>query len=195
MVGRCSSNLDGTPCEEKTERPNGSVTDDDSIPNRGLSATSFGARNEKIGREKEISPEVPIKTEGTICPKQLFDSKDWPGIHLNEIELNPEGVFSDSKTGHKPPFSYAVLIKKALSESTEGHLSLSEIYKWIKDSFPYYRTADPAWQNSIRHNLSLNRMFVKVKRPLTDPGKGGFWKLNPEFQAPKSRGKKEKENL
>ncbi|KAI5188545.1 forkhead box protein J1 [Nematocida sp. AWRm77] len=180
---------------EGEEEPVLNMVDDACIPNRGLDAASFEVKTCKKEEPKTSLREgVELSSEQTICPRQLFDTKDWPGIHLSEIELNCEGLLTSSKISQKPPYSYAVLIKKALSESPSGQLSLSEIYKWIKENFLYYKTADPAWQNSIRHNLSLNKMFVKVKRPSSDPGKGGFWRLNPEFQGPKTRTKKEKEN-
>ncbi|GAB0197709.1 forkhead box protein J1 [Grus japonensis] len=81
----------------------------------------------------------------------------------------------------KPPYSYAALICMAMEASDKPKITLSAIYKWITDNFCYFRHADPTWQNSIRHNLSLNKCFIKVPREKGEPGKGGFWKLDPQY--------------
>ncbi|CAD6932046.1 unnamed protein product [Tilletia laevis] len=75
--------------------------------------------------------------------------------------------------------SYAGLIGLAILSSSDGKLGLAEIYQWITATFPHYEMRDRGWQNSIRHNLSLNKSFIKVERSLLEKGKGALWSIAP----------------
>lgn len=94
----------------------------------------------------------------------------------------------------KPPYSYANLITFAINSSHKKKMTLSEIYQWICDHFPYYKDAGNGWKNSIRHNLSLNKCFLKVPRSKEDPGKGSYWAIdsNPPDDPLPARHKKRK---
>ena len=69
----------------------------------------------------------------------------------------------------KPPYSYAALICLSMKD-TKKKMTLSQIYKWIRDNFAYYRKADKSWQvrNGKEEYRSLKRKHLRFKS-LHDP--------------------------
>ncbi|KAF2484468.1 hypothetical protein BDY17DRAFT_323316 [Neohortaea acidophila] len=108
-------------------------------------------------------------------PFELPDPRDMPAVHDD---------------GTKPSQSYAELIGMAILRAPNRRLTLAQIYKWISDHFSFYKASESGWQNSIRHNLSLNKNFIKQERPKDDPGKGNYWAIKPGEERPFLLGKK-----
>ncbi|KAH9945403.1 uncharacterized protein BXZ73DRAFT_38266, partial [Epithele typhae] len=96
-----------------------------------------------------------------------------------ELSLN---ALPESEPGARPGQSLTALAQFAILGSEDRRLTLSEIYERLEERFEWFgRDKNKSWKRSLRHALSLHKVFEHVPRPLTDPGKGGYWTLNFNF--------------
>ncbi len=79
-------------------------------------------------------------------------------------------IYSPSPASAKPPYSFSSLIFMAIEDSPDKRLPVKDIYEWIVNNFPYYRTASGGWRNSVRHNLSLSKSFRRIQRDKNQVG-------------------------
>ncbi|KAG7131393.1 Forkhead protein sep1 like [Verticillium longisporum] len=115
---------------------------------------------------------------GLMDAAPIKEARPVKKAKLDEFGLPPYDSFPPiTDDGNKPGHSYAQLIGMAILRSPLRRLTLAQIYKWISDTFRFYKAEDAGWQNSIRHNLSLHKAFIKVERPKDDPGKGNYWTI------------------
>lgn len=114
-----------------------SLTSIDWLPQLTLRASieKLGSASQAVppGGSRKCSPGSPTDPNATL-------SKDEAAVHQDG----------------KPRYSYATLITYAINSSPAKKMTLSEIYRWICDNFPYYKNAGIGWKvGFFSYNLGL----------------------------------------
>ncbi|XP_047518056.1 forkhead box protein K1 [Pieris napi] len=160
--------------------PTGTISATNSCPTSPRGAGSSGRRHADLGLVAQYAV-LAEHQRPTSNGNSASSTSEYSGRESRDVRERERGE-RGGEDAAKPPYSYAQLIVQAVASATDKQLTLSGIYSYITKHYPYYRTADKGWQNSIRHNLSLNRYFIKVPRSQEEPGKGSFWRIDPQSE-------------
>ena len=112
-----------------------------------------------------VSTSLPLRLD--IPTKAVLDTiyKHW---QTETMSSGPQ---------ERPDESYLSMIARCMLSSPDGCVVMADIYDFILERHPYFRTAKPTWKNSVRHCLSVNDCFVKGRR--ARKGRGNQWSIHP----------------
>jgi len=165
-----------------------------------LGTSAYGTPSFNLPNQMEHTP-IAHREEGVMMPDLGAQSSSQPmqqhvsPQHDGEIagsfqygggEVEDEAIHdpagqaeqSDRDDGdnageHQP---YAQLIWRAFKSRPDRTMTLQEIYQWFRDNTDKAKGEGKGWQNSIRHNLSMNQVNITF---LSVPGESGIPHMAP----------------
>ena len=188
--GSSSVTESGSSSLSSVDQANGHPTDpsdeENESPTRGPSATRAMSKmqlNERgpatSGPIKTMPPPAPaIVSRPSRPPPKPVVTGGRTSAKFAKVAEDPgvEGVPPGQRSADRPGPSFACIICQAILKCSAGGLSLEHIYRYVETAYPYFKTGDGAWRNSVRHNLSIHKMFETIPRTEKfPPGKGGIW--------------------
>ncbi|KAK7742249.1 hypothetical protein SLS53_004392 [Cytospora paraplurivora] len=162
----------------------------DGLPVMSLSpcSSTLAGAPTGMGREDTVplsDPVIELDDSMDYNP-DLYDAEDVTG---SRSSLEPSGGKADEP--------YAKLIYKAFRSRENRAMSLQEIYQWFRENTDKAKGEGKGWQNSIRHNLSMNGAFIRretkqaglnsdgsvsLDASCTDGRISTEWFLNPNYE-------------
>jgi hypothetical protein len=92
-----------------------------------------------------ISSTSTLSSHSSMLLSSLPSSSSKHSKMLSPNILDP-GFQMELGIPTKPNYSYATLIAYAIRQSPQKKMTLAEIYAWILENFPFYRTAGSGWK-------------------------------------------------
>ncbi|OGE58197.1 hypothetical protein PENARI_c001G00405 [Penicillium arizonense] len=147
---------------------------------KGDELSEFPAHLQPVHAVHNIPPS-PLSTISSYeSPESLVLAS--PTMTIQTVDQLSPGSSEDDREDRPGPTPYSHLIFRALKDAKDNKLPLQGIYNWFERNTDKAKSSgSKGWQNSIRHNLSMNAGFEAVKEEL-GPGKKAvnFWRLTPE---------------
>lgn len=102
--------------------------------------------------EPSISPSPKVELKAEFTNEYGFGDEDAT------CGVSHGGTAVDGDEVPRPDEPYAQLIYKAFMSRDRHAMTLQEIYQWFRENTDKAKTENKGWQNSIRHNLSMNKV-------------------------------------
>lgn len=98
-----------------------------------------------------ITSNAPTTIATMTTPSQQQQQQQKPSTSTTSLDDTTTTTSSTTTTtgtnsDGKPPYSYATLIRYAIQSSPDKKLTLSQIYQWVLERYPYYNTAGAGWK-------------------------------------------------
>ncbi|KAJ5287725.1 hypothetical protein N7478_003411 [Penicillium angulare] len=131
----------------------------------------------------------PVSTVSHHSYSHSHSHSHSPGAHCTPMSImaadgsSPTTSLTESsEEDHPADPPYSQLIYQALSQSKDYSLHLQDIYAWFeKNTSKGKDQTQKGWQNSIRHNLSMNQGFVAIKTEARNGKRTvSYWRLSEE---------------
>ncbi|CAD0085172.1 unnamed protein product [Aureobasidium vineae] len=144
--------------------------------------TAFDNTNPTSFFHSQVLPlsDVPALDYDNVSDENAYGRRQWTDSPMpDEIDsLAGSGETDDSLENTDP--CYAELLRQALMEKKDDHtMLLKDLYEWVRTHSS--KAQDPSnkgWQNSVRHNLSMNAVGA-FPPPNQEAGtkKTSYWRL------------------
>ena len=118
----------------------------------------------------DLSPRPQSSPYGGGSPRSAHIPRAFatpPLSHPAHLQASREAQSPECDKADEP---YAKLIYRAFMSRPDYSMTLQQIYQWFRENSSKALTETGGWQNSIRHNLSMNAVSFGLIGPLPSAG-------------------------